>query len=581
MYIGPWQEMHLSRVVASLRAADGADEQRKHLTMALQAASSSRRKLRDVSGLPSLSTGGQSTLISTTTATPPSSILDLNDEDISTTTSNSPHSRGHFSTSTSLSSSLSQSGMSIISGHHSNGGREGEGKERRGVGVLDSSASISFVLGGGAKKKSVPSSISSSSSSSSTNSGVRKGYDTSSSVNTHPPISTALQSKTSISQVERMRRLYVSGGTIGEEEDEEDKPKITSELDNELQSLTSFSFHQHDLPISKNQKEKDTSFSHIVTSSDDVILGTTISPKKHGQTERERRLLELIAVQAAQQEALSGQLQHQARVQAAVQNRLMRLLQEDDGIQSKETSRITKIQTSPLGSPTRVYLDTTILRNSPKLKSTMGQTMSTTTTSSSSSSSSSPRIIKSTNKGISLFESPKGQGENEVLAELEADLERLGIDVTRQDHLMVESPPPNTNNSSTRLPLVSEHSHGNNTSIMTTSDTDVTTAASATAATATSLYMSQQQQQYMQWLQWQNYYQQQNQWYQMQQQQQQQQYEASGALQSEMQNPPVSSTQPMSLQIQTKVQQQDSTSNATWKGHDSEVDRLKSLFKKR
>ena len=41
------------------------------------------------------------------------------------------------------------------------------------------------------------------------------------------------------------------------------------------------------------------------------------------------------------------------------------------------------------------------------------------------------------------------------------------------------------------------------------------------------------------------------------------------------------STQPMSLQVQTKVQQQDSTSNTTWKGHDSEVDRLKSLFKKR
>jgi len=121
MYIGPWQEMHLSRVVASLRAADGADEQRKHLTLALQAASSSRRKLRDVSGLPSLSTGGQSTLIftSNTTTTPPSSILDLNDEDISTTTSNSPHSLGHFSSSTSLSSSLSQSGMSIISGRHS------------------------------------------------------------------------------------------------------------------------------------------------------------------------------------------------------------------------------------------------------------------------------------------------------------------------------------------------------------------------------------------------------------------------------------------------------------------------------
>jgi hypothetical protein len=168
MYIGPWQEMHLSRVVASLRAADGADEQRKHLTLALQAASSSRRKLRDVSGLPSLSTGGQSTLIftSNTTTTPPSSILDLNDEDISTTTSNSPHSLGHFSSSTSLSSSLSQSGMSIISGRHSIGERrEGEGREKRGVGVLDSSASISFVLGGGAKKKSAPSSISSSSSS--------------------------------------------------------------------------------------------------------------------------------------------------------------------------------------------------------------------------------------------------------------------------------------------------------------------------------------------------------------------------------------------------------------------------------
>jgi hypothetical protein len=150
-----------------------------------------------------------------------------------------------------------------------------------------------------------------------------------------------------------------------------------------------------------------------------------------------------------------------------------------------------------------------------------------------------------------------------ILAELEADLERLGIDVTKQDHLLIESPPP-----AGKPITVTENS--------TSAETGQTSVDTAAAA-----YMNQQQQQqYMQWLQWQNYYQQQNQCYQMQmmqqqqlqQQQQQQQYpDVIQPIQSHV--PPVEATSTQFLPAQSAVEP-----SAVWTGHASEVDRLRSIF---
>ena len=202
MYIGPWQEMHLSRVVASLRKADGAEEQRKHLQIALEAASSSRRKLRDVSGLPP----------GRTSTTPPPSLhhqqqTSFDASDISTA-SNSPVSVGHLSSiSSSSSSSLSHTGMSIVSG----GG---------GGSHLESIASVAFVLGGGAKKKKSHFSTLSSSSTTTTSSNIGGGGGGGKQQHSSLQQSqtSLVQSKNTVSQVERMRKLYVSGG-LGEDGD--------------------------------------------------------------------------------------------------------------------------------------------------------------------------------------------------------------------------------------------------------------------------------------------------------------------------------------------------------------------------
>ena len=270
MYIGPWQEMHLSRVVASLRKADGAEEQRKHLQIALEAASSSRRKLRDVSGLPP----------GRTSTTPPPSLhhqqqTSFDASDISTA-SNSPVSVGHLSSISSSSSSLSHTGMSIVSG----GG---------GGSHLESSASVAFVLGGGAKKKKSHFSTLSSSSTTTTSSNIGGGGGGGKQQHSSLQQSqtSLVQSKNTVSQVERMRKLYVSGG-LGED------GEVRSELDDELALLTSISFNQN--PQLQKQGPIDTAASlspkRVVSKEDDVnsssglIPGTRISPLKHGQTER-------------------------------------------------------------------------------------------------------------------------------------------------------------------------------------------------------------------------------------------------------------------------------------------------------
>jgi hypothetical protein len=155
---------------------------------------------------------------------------------------------------------------------------------------------------------------------------------------------------------------------------------------------------------------------------------------------------------------------------------------------------------------------------------------------------------------------------------LEADLERLGIDVTKQDHLMAESPPPVAKQS---LPVVVDYTSGGGG----TAETGQTSSDMSNPASA--VYMHQQHQQYMQWLQWQNYYQQQNQWYQMQmmqqqqlqQQQQQQQYpDVIQPIQSHV--PPVEATSTQFLPAQSSAVEP----SAVWTGHASEVDRLRSIF---
>ena len=154
--------------------------------------------------------------------------------------------------------------------------------------------------------------------------------------------------------------------------------------------------------------------------------------------------------------------------------------------------------------------------------------------------------------------------EGGVLADLEADLERLGIDVTKHDHLMVESPPPVAKQS---LPVVVDYTSGS----VGSSETGQTSSDMSNPVSA--VYMNQQQQQYMQWLQWQNYYQQQNQWYQMQMLQQQQQ-------QQQQQTDFVQTSQPI-VPVEVPTQsppRQSAAEPGAWTGHASEVDRLRSIF---
>jgi len=557
MYIGPWQEMHLSRVVASLRKADGAEEQRKHLQIALEAASSSRRKLRDVSGLPP----GR-----TSTTPPPPSLhhqqTSFDASDISTA-SNSPVSVGHLSSISSSSSSLSHTGMSIVSG----GG---------GGSHLESSASVAFVLGGGAKKKKSHFSTLSSSATSTTSSNIGGGGGKQQHASLQQSQTSLVPSKNTVSQVERMRKLYVSGG-LGEDGD------VRSELDDELALLTSISFNQN--PQLQKQGPIDTATSlspkRVVSKEDDVnsssgmIPGTRISPLKHGQTERERRLLELIAVQAAQQEALSGQLQHQARVQAAVQNRLMTLLQDDDSettlgskstksvnmansISASGSSGVSQSTRKSFESPTRSPTKARAISNSLLYSGSISGTLQTGSLSSSSSVGG-----KNASQCSPLPSDSPLVAEGGILADLEADLERLGIDVTKHDHLMAESPPPVAKQS---LPVVVDYTSGGGG----TAETGQTSSDMSNPASA--VYMHQQQQQYMQWLQWQNYYQQQNQWYQMQmmQQQQQQQQQTDFVQPSQPIDPVEESTQ--------SLPRQSAAEPGAWTGHASEVDRLRSIF---